>query len=73
MSRFLEVESCAKCPHYDHKGAFAVVACVPICRKVARELPYEAKYDTMRGRALAHMTVAFPDWCPLPTAIGEVQ
>jgi hypothetical protein len=73
VTRFLPLDSCQRCPHYDHKGAFAAVACVPICRREARELPYEATYDSMRGRALARMTVAFPDWCPLPMTLDEVK
>lgn len=64
----IPIPSCAKCPHRDHRGAFAPVAYVPICQMAARELPHEVHTrGTLQGhRMVASQTEGIPDWCPLP-------
>lgn len=66
MSRVIRIETCAKCPSRDHKGAFAEVYCVPVCNAVSpsRELPHEVK-PGFGTRLVAAPTYAIPDWCPL--------
>lgn len=64
----IPIESCAKCPHRAHQGAFATVAYVPQCRLANRELPYEPKTQGRLGRVIAVSTSVIPDWCPLPNS-----
>ena len=65
MDRALRITSCMDCPCRDHKGAFAAVPYVPICRLADRELPWEKGYQ-YGGRMQARPTMIIPDWCPLP-------
>jgi elongation factor P hydroxylase len=64
MSRVIRIESCAVCPSRDHKGAFARVAYVPVCRSVDRELPHTLVMSR-RGYVSASATFEIPEWCPL--------
>ena len=64
MNRKIVIKSCDDCPHHDHKGAFGVIAYIPICQKKGKELPYTLKENN--GRAYAESTGKIPGWCPLP-------
>jgi len=64
--RSFQVVTCSDCPDYDHRGAFAAVACVPVCRALDRDLPHKVVKE--RGRDWAQPTTDIPDWCPLPKA-----
>lgn len=68
--KVIPVESCASCPHRDHKGGFGVVAYVPVCRMANRELPHDVQtMKTPLGhRMVAGGTSVIPDWCPLSDA-----
>lgn len=67
MTRKIVIANCRLCPHKDHMGAFAAVACVPIYREANKELPHtitgaERPFNTLK----ASPTYEIPDWCPLP-------
>lgn len=65
MSRVIRIESCAICPSRDHKGAFAQVAYVPVCRNRGnRELPHTLVMSR-GGSVSASATFEIPEWCPL--------
>lgn len=61
-ARCIVIDKCNLCPFSDHKGAFGAVACIPVCRRANRELPYTVHVD--RGPR-ATPTNEIPDWCPL--------
>ena len=64
-ARKIVIQDCGECPRSDHKGAFAVVSRVPVCRKADRELPWTPSVGN-RGRVSAKREPGIPDWCPLP-------
>lgn len=66
MTRIIRVETCSDCPKRDHKGGFANVAYVPVCRgvKPSRELPYTVGQG-FRSMVVAVATEEIPEWCPL--------
>lgn len=66
MSKVIPINSCAECPHRDHKGAFGRVSYVPVCRKTRRNLPH--KVEEYRGNLTAHATNVIPRWCELEDA-----
>lgn len=66
----LPIKDCSDCPHTDHKGAFALVSYVPVCRATQRELPHTVDSNE-KGRAFASYTGEIPDWCPMPDLPGE--
>lgn len=49
----------------DHKGAFAAISYVPVCRKTGKELPHTISYSAKIG-ASASYTGIIPSFCPLP-------
>jgi len=65
MTRIIRIETCGTCQHRDHKGAFAKVSYVPVCRKVNRKLPHEVVYDKAVRMTVAEGTGEIPSWCPL--------
>lgn len=71
MARYIEVNSCAGCPHRDHRGAFGAVAYVPVCRKANKTLPH-TEHASERQRIVAYRDDReIPDWCPLPQLGGQ--
>lgn len=65
MNRKIVITSCIGCPSMDHKGAFGRISCVPICRKVQRDLPFNLAQG-YGGQVQASPTGVIPEWCPLP-------
>lgn len=64
MAKCIPINSCKDCPSKDHKGAFGLIAYVPVCQKMhGKELPY-AKY-VPGNKATARSTGEIPEWCPL--------
>lgn len=66
MTRIIRIESCNACPSLGHKGAFAPVSYVPVCRGANKELPHTVRkfHDYTYG----NVTDVIPDWCPLERA-----
>lgn len=66
MARKIVICDCSECPHHDHKGAFGIVAYIPVCRETNlthNELPYVK--DVSSGGITAIGTDVIPNWCPL--------
>ena len=63
MAKKIVLETCANCPHRDHRGGYGAISCVPICRAVGKELPYRLADNPSRAHAIP--THVIPDWCPL--------
>lgn len=67
--RYIEVTTCEHCHHRDHKGAFAPVSYVPVCRLSGGELPHEIQ---LAGKCVkASLKPGIPDTCPLPKLLKE--
>lgn len=62
--KYIAIEHCGRCPHKDHKGAFAQVAYIPVCKLADKELPYTTQM--INKRIVASVTPDITDWCPLP-------
>lgn len=66
----IEIDSCFRCPKYDHSGAFTPGGAIPLCyafsskkysKYNARKLPYNSTGRNGKRQA----TGIIPDWCPL--------
>lgn len=66
MTRIIRIESCKACPSYGHKGAFAPVSYVPVCRSANKELPHTV--SRAHGHTVASVAGGIPEWCPLERA-----
>lgn len=64
MDRKIVIRRCDECGYHDHKGAFAQISYVPVCRLAERELPYTTSIQ--RNTVQASQVKGIPDWCPLP-------
>ena len=60
----LVIQNCGECPHKDHKGAFAKISRVPVCRKTDKELPYAISIGPS-GNLSAIPTNVIPANCTL--------
>jgi hypothetical protein len=69
MTRIIRIESCNKCPHVSHRGAFGPVAYVPRCTLLPDDkatLPHTiAQQVFMGGKPVASATGEIPENCPL--------
>lgn len=66
MARAIVITDCTQCPHKDHQGEFALVACIPVCRRANKELPHSV-HPAYHGKGYAaSYTGVIPEWCPLP-------
>ena len=63
MSIYIEIKKCSECPHIDHKGAYAKVAYVPLCREARKTIPYTVIGE---NNFYAEALTEIPEWCPLP-------
>lgn len=63
MSKYIEVESCTKCPYKGHSGVFGEVAYIPTCRLEYKTLGYTVRNG---AKPIAEYDGVIPDWCPLP-------
>lgn len=66
MTRIIRIESCNACPSREHKGGFAPVSYVPVCRAANKELPHTV--NRAHGHTFASVGGGIPDWCPLERA-----
>lgn len=73
MTRCILIESCAQCPHQDHRGGFGSPAYVPVCAYVShRELGFTAHPNRMGTGTVAVYDGVIPEWCPLPVVPDDV-
>ena len=63
MKKAIVIESCNKCPNQGHKGAFAVISYVPICRLTGENLPFTLGESSRV--IIANATGEIPAFCPL--------
>jgi hypothetical protein len=63
MTRYIPIDNCEQCPFKDHKGAFAEVSYVPVCRKTNCILPHSI--EKSGNQTVARHSNEIPDWCPL--------
>lgn len=66
MTRIIRIESCKTCPNLGHKGGFAPVSYVPVCKGANKELPHTV--SRAHGHTFASATDVIPEWCPLERA-----
>ena len=65
MSRKIVIDKCFSCPSYGHKGGFAKVSYVPVCRWKGKELPHTVEQGDNKDFIYASPTGVIPDWCEL--------
>lgn len=62
--KYIEVQDCSHCPHFETLGGFGQIAYIPYCKKMQKRLPYTEHAD--RGRIFARVKPGIPKQCPLP-------
>lgn len=61
--RYIEIKTCADCPHLKRGGGFAQIAHKPRCSAMGHELPYNVQRSG--NSVIAVLTDIIPPTCPL--------
>lgn len=65
MTKIITIQTCANCPHKDHRGAYGQVAYIPVCRQTNKNLGYTKEVSSRGNGIHAQYDGKIPSFCPL--------